>query len=323
MIKQILVCFSLVGSMLFGAASVQAYEFQRPVRIVVPFAPGGTSDILARLIAPRLSESIGRPVVVENKPGASGNIGADYVSKVAADAHTLLLMDLSALATAPHLYRNLSYDPVKDLAPVTMVSFSPYLLAVNPRLGVNTLDELVALGQSNPRALSAANFGMGSLAHLASILVGDHLSLDWAIIPYRGGSEASRAVVSGESTVLMNGSTATKPFVLNRQLTALAVTGAERLSDLPDVPTFTELGLPGDDMGSWQGILTTGGSPAAAIERLNRELQAIIESPEIQQAIAGQGAIPANNSVDAMTAWLEQNHVALGEIIRRYDIRID
>lgn len=323
MIRPSILSCAIVGALCMGSATVQAYDFEKPVRIVVPFAPGGTSDILARLIAPELSDAIGQPVIVENKPGASGNIGADYVAKTQPDGHTLLLMDVAALATAPHLYSNLSYDPVTDLTPVTMVSFSPYIMAVNPRLGVNTVDEMVALGKSDPRALSAANSGIGGANHLASVLVGDHLGLDWAIIPYRGGSDASRAVVSGESTVLLNGSTATKPFVLNNQLTAIAVTGADRLPDLPDVPTFTELGMPGEDMGSWQGILTTGGSPVAAIERLNVELQAIIQSDEMQERIAGQGAIAANGSAEEMASWLAENHTNMGEVIRQYDIKID
>ncbi|WP_417583805.1 Bug family tripartite tricarboxylate transporter substrate binding protein [Nitrincola sp.] len=323
MIKQSLISCALAGSMLFGSMAVQAYEFERPVRIVVPFAPGGTSDILARLIAPELSTAIGQPVIVENKPGASGNIGADYVAKVNADGHTLLLMDVAALATAPHLYSNLSYDPVNDLAPVTMVSFSPYIMAVNPKLGVSSVEEMVALGKSDPRALSAANSGIGGANHIASVLVGDHLDLDWSIIPYRGGSDASRAVVSGESTVLINGSTATKPFVLSEQLTAVAVTGPSRLTDLPDVPTFTELDMPGENMGSWQGILTTGGSPADAIERLNAELQKIIESEDMQERIAGQGAVAANGSSQEMIDWLADNHENMGVVIEQYGIKIE
>lgn len=321
--KRSLWACALAGCLLLGSIAAHAYEFQKPVRIVVPFAPGGTSDILARLIGPELSKAIGQPVVVENKPGASGNIGADYVAKGSADAHTLLLMDVAALATAPHLYKNLSYDPAKDLAPVTMVSFSPYILAVNPRLGVSSVKEMVALGKSDPRALSAANSGIGGANHLASVLVGDHLGLDWAIIPYRGGSDASRAVVSGESTVLINGSTATKPFVLNKQLTAIAVTGKARLKDLPDVPTFAELGMPGEDMGSWQGILTTGGSPADAVERLNAEIQKIIESDEMQSRIAGQGATSANGSTREMAEWLAENHKKMGAVIKQYGIKID
>jgi tripartite-type tricarboxylate transporter receptor subunit TctC len=316
---------AFAGALLAASSALTpavAQEFTKPLRIVVAAPPGGTSDILARLIAPELSEAVGQPVVVENKAGAGSNIGADYVAKAEPDAHTLLLMDVSTLATAPWLYSDLSYDPTNDLAPVTMISFSPYIFAVNPQLEIDNVEALVALGEEDPRALRIGNSGIGSATHLAGVMLGDHLGLDWTTIPYRGGSESSRAVVSGEATVIINGSTATLPFVKSGQLTGIALTGDSRLDDLPDMPTFGELGLAADQMGSWQGLLTTGGSSEELVERLGEEVRRIVESPEMQARVAEQGARTATGTSQEFSTWLADSTETYGEIIQQFGITI-
>lgn len=302
-------------------SSAAAQSFDRPVRIVVPFAPGGTSDILARLIAPKLSEAVGQPVVVENKPGAAGNIGADAVAKARPDGHTLLLMDIGSLAIAPSLFSDLSYNVETDLAPVGMVMFGPYVLAVNPSVPAKNVSELVAYAKANPGKLAVANSGVGALNHITAVALARDLGIDWKNVPYKGGSAASRAVVSGESTVIINGATATLPFVTNGQLVGIAVTGDERLAALPDVETFKEAKLPLNDAGTWQGLLTSGKTPPEVVARLNTELNKILAMPEIQSKIGEQGGSVRPGTPEAVKTWLTTNIKSWGDIVRAADIK--
>lgn len=310
--------------LLFSAStSYAADEFNHLVRIIVPFAPGGTSDILARIIAPKLSAAIGQTVIVENKAGAAGNLGADAVAKAAKDGHTLLLMDVGSLATAPSLFSNLTYDVEKDLAPVGMVMFSPYVLAVHPSLPVKTIEELISYSRSNPGKLAVANSGVGAINHITALVIEKEMGLSWKNVPYKGGAAASRAVVSGESNMVINGATATVPFVTSNQLVGLAVSGKERLKNLPNTPTFKEAGLPAQDSGSPQGLLTTGGTPPAVVQRLSNELRKILTEPEMQQKIAEQGGEVQSGKAEDLKAWLQTNIKSYGEIIRAANIKVE
>ncbi len=307
--------------LLAQAAAAQAQNFERPVRIVVPFAPGGTSDILARLIAPKLQAAIGQSVVIENKPGAAGNLGADAVAKATPDGHTLLLMDVGSLATAPSLFPNLTYNIEKDLAPVSMVMFGPYVLAVHESVAAKTAKDLIAHAKANPGKLAVANSGVGAANHITAVIMAKELGIQWKNVPYKGGAAASRAVVSGESGVIINGATATLPFVANKQLVGLAVTGEERIASAPDLPTFKEAGLPGGDAGTWQGILTTGGTPPALVARLNAEIGKILAMPEIKAKIAEQGGVVRAGSSDAFRTWLKEATARWGKAIQEAGIK--
>lgn len=310
---------ALVTAFASGPASAQSFD--RPVRIVVPFAPGGTSDILARLIAPKLSEAVGQPVVVENKPGAAGNIGADAVAKARPDGHTLLLMDIGSLAIAPSLFPDLSYNVETDLAPIGMVMFGPYVMAVNPSVPAKNVAELVAYAKANPGKLAVANSGVGALNHITAVALARDLGIDWKNVPYKGGAAASRAVVSGESTVIINGATATLPFVTNGQLVGIAVTGDERLAALPDVETFKQAKLPLDEAGTWQGLLTTGKTPPEVVAKLNAELNRILAMPDIKAKIAEQGGSVRPGSPEEVKNWLVTNIKSWGEIVRDAGIK--
>lgn len=305
----------------FAPSLAGAQTFTRPVRLIVPFAPGGTSDILARLIAPKLSEAIGQAVVVENKPGAAGNVGADAVAKAQPDGHTLLLMDVGSLATAPSLFPNLTYDVEKNLAPVSMVMFGPYVLAINPSVPARTVPELIAYAKAHPGKLAVANSGVGAVNHITAVMIAKALGIEWKNVPYKGGAAASRAVVSGESTVIINGSSATLPFVTNKQLTGLAVTGEQRLKAAPDLPTFKEAGLPAADAGTWQGLLTTAGTPPATIATLNAEVRKILADPEIARKIAEQGGEVRTDTPEAFKAWLTASIATWGTAIRDAGIK--
>ncbi|MCJ8141918.1 tripartite tricarboxylate transporter substrate binding protein [Ancylobacter sp. A5.8] len=319
--KAALAALALGSAALPSLASAQ--EFERPVRIVVPYAPGGTSDILARLIAPKLSEAIGQSVVVENKPGAAGNIGADSVAKAKPDGHTLLLADIGTLALAPTVFPDLTFNVQNDLAPVGMVMFAPYVLAVHPSVPAKNVAELVAYAKANPGKLAAANSGIGGLNHITAIALAKDLGIEWKTVPYKGGSAASRAVVSGESNVIINGATATLPFVTNGQLVGIAVTGEERLAALPNVETFKEAKLPLADAGTWQGVMTTGGTPPEVVARLNAELAKILAMPEIKDRVAEQGGSVRPGSPDDAKAWLANAIKNWGEVARAADVKIN
>ena len=254
--RRLVVAALAAGALGFALAGpADAQNFTKPVTIIVPYAPGGTSDILARLIGPKLSEGIGQPVIVENKPSASGNIGADFVAKAAGDGHTLLITDVGTLATQPSLVKKLSFDVQKDLVPVTMVMFSPYLFAVHPSVPASSWAELLAYAKANPGKLNIANSGVGSIQHLTAIVVQKKRGIDWTHVPYRGGAAAIRAVVANESNVIFNGALPTTPFVEQGQLKGIAVSGEKRLPQLPNLPTFKEIDMPIVETGSWQGFL--------------------------------------------------------------------
>ncbi|WP_341912329.1 tripartite tricarboxylate transporter substrate-binding protein [Ferrovibrio terrae] len=301
--------------------AARAQDFKGPVRIVVPFAPGGTSDILARLIGPKLSEAIGQSVVIENKPGAAGNLGAEAVAKAKPDGHTLLLMDVGNLSTAPSLFPDLNFNIQKDLATVGMVMFGPYVLAVHPSVPATTPKDLIAYAKANPGKLAVANSGVGAVNHITAVTMAKSLGIEWKNVPYKGGAAASRAVISGESNVIINGTTATLPFVANKQLVGIAVSGEERLPSAKDLPTFKEAGLPGGDAGTWQGLMTTGGTPAATVNRLNAELKKILTMPDVQAKIAEQGGVVKVGSPDDFKTWLANSVKTWGGVIKEAGIK--
>ncbi len=308
----------------FGTAErASAQAFTKQVTIIVPYAPGGTSDILARLLAPKLSEAIGQPVIVENKPSASGNIGADFVAKAAGDGHTLLITDVGTLATQPSLVKKLSFDVQKDLVPVTMVMFSPYLLAVHPSVPASTWDELVAYAKANPGKLNMGNSGVGSIQHLTALVIQKKRGIDWMHVPYRGGAAAIRAVVSNESNVILNGALPTIPFVAQNQLKGIAVSGDKRLEQLPNLPTFKEIGMPIVETGSWQGFLASKGTPAAMVARLNAELRKVIQNPEISAKIAGLGGDVRTQSPEEFVTWMNGAIAEWGEVVKAENISLD
>jgi tripartite-type tricarboxylate transporter receptor subunit TctC len=308
----------------FGTAErASAQAFTKQVTIIVPYAPGGTSDILARLLAPKLSEAIGQPVIVENKPSASGNIGADFVAKAAGDGHTLLITDVGTLATQPSLVKKLSFDVQKDLVPVTMVMFSPYLLAVHPSVPASTWDELVAYAKANPGKLNMGNSGVGSIQHLTALVIQKKRGIDWMHVPYRGGAAAIRAVVSNESNVILNGALPTIPFVAQNQLKGIAVSGDKRLEQLPSLPTFKEIGMPIVETGSWQGFLASKGTPAAMVARLNAELRKVIQNPEISAKIAGLGGDVRTQSPEEFVTWMNGAIAEWGEVVKAENISLD
>lgn len=305
-----------------AASGVQAQAWPaKPIRIVVPYPPGGSSDIIARSISQALSEALKQPVIVENRAGANGNLGADVVAKSAPDGYTLLLCDTGALAISPSVYTKLAFDPSKDLRGVTMLAYSPHLLVVHPSVPANNLKELVALSQKSQ--LNFAVTAMGSAPHLAGVAVERASKAKWQYIPYKGGSQAVTDTIAGQTQVLMNGMLATLPFVQSGKLKILGVSKATRMPLIGDVPTLQEQGLTGFESGTWQGMLVANGTPAAIVNRLNTELIKIIRSPEIRAKLSGQGAEVVTMAPAEQDKFFNQERKRWAEVVTQAGIKLD
>jgi len=305
-----------------GAAFAQAYP-AKPIRIIVPFAAGGTSDILARAIGPKLTAAWGQPVVIENKTGANGNVGAEFVVRSAPDGYTMLLSDVGALAISPSVYPSLPFDPIKDFAPVIMISYSPHVLAVHPSVPANSIKELIAFAKANPGKLNFANSGTGGAPHLAGVDFAQRADIKWTYIQYKGGSAATTDVVAGVSNVLFNGMLATYPSVKGGRLRGLAVTSAERAASAPDLPTVAESGMPGFVTGSYQGLLAAAGTPREVIAKLNAELSRALSTPEIKDMLAKQGTEVRAGTPEALGTFIAAEKARWATVVRDAGIKAD
>ena len=305
-----------------GAASAQPQNWpSKPIRIVVPYPPGGSSDIIARSIAQPLSEALKQSVIVENKAGANGNLGADYVAKSAPDGYTLLLCDTGALAISPSVYTKLPFDPSKDLRGVTMLAYSPHLLVVHPSVPASNLKELVAL--SKKTELNFAVTAMGSAPHLAGVAVERASGAKWQYIPYKGGSQAITDTIAGQTQVLMNGMLATLPFVQSGKLKILGVSKSSRMPLIGNVPTLAEQGLANFESGTWQGILVASGTPPAILSRLNAELIRVIRSTDIRAKLAGQGAEVVTMTPVQQDEFFNREKARWAKVVEQASIKLD
>lgn len=311
----------LVAALAALALNASAQEWpSKPVRIVVPYPPGGSSDIIARAIAQPLSEALKQTVIVENKPGANGNTGTDFVAKNS-DGHTLLLCDTGALAITPSVYRQLPFDPSKDLRGVTMLAYSPHLLVVHPSVKANNLQELVALSQKD--SLNFAVTAIGSAPHLAGVAVEKATKAQWTYIPYKGGSQAIGDTVAGQTQVLMNGMLATLPHVQSGKLKVLGVSKATRVPLLANVPTIAEQGVKGFESGTWQGVLVPAATPPAVVNRLAAELTRIIRSPEVRERLVSQGAEVYTMTPAEFAAFFERERKHWAGVVAQGGVKID
>jgi tripartite-type tricarboxylate transporter receptor subunit TctC len=271
------------------AAFAQAWP-AKTLKIIVPYPPGGTSDILARALGPGITAALGQPVIIENKPGATGNVGADFVAKSAPDGYTLLLADIGSLAISPSVFTTLPFDPVKDFAPVVMVAYSPHLLVVHPSVPAKDAKELIALAKAKPDTFNFAVSGVGGANHLAGIDFAQRAGLKWTYIPYKGGAQALTDMVGGQANVMFNGMLATYPFVQDGKLKVLAISSAKRFSAAPDIPTVAEQGMPGFETGSWQGIVAPANTPPEIVNKLHATVMKILATPELKDRLDKAGA---------------------------------
>ncbi|MFA6507534.1 MAG: tripartite tricarboxylate transporter substrate binding protein [Treponemataceae bacterium] len=305
-----------------GIGVVSAQQFKGTVKIIVPAAAGGTSDILARLISPHLQEALKVNVIVENKPGAGGNIGADAVAHAKKDGQTMFIYDMLSVLANPALFGSkLTYNLEKDLTGVSMVMFAQYIMAVNPSLPVKNTEELIAYSKANPGKIVYATSGNGALNHLTGLQLAKAWGVDWKFIHYKGGADAIRAVASNEAQMIINGATATQPFVVQNQMKGISVSGTSRLAALPDLPSWKELKYPVIDNGSWQGIMTTAGTDKKIIDRLNAELAKILSRPEITAKIKSLGGEVKTAPADDFNKWIGTNLVEMSKVIKEAGLK--
>jgi tripartite-type tricarboxylate transporter receptor subunit TctC len=306
---------ALAASLSLSAAHAQPYP-SKPIRIIVPYAPGGTSDILARQIGPKLTEAWGQPMIVENKPGANGNVGADFVAKSAPDGYTLLLTDVGGLVISASVYPKLPFDPSKDFSPVVMVSYSPHVLAVHPSVKASNVKELIALAKANPGKLNFAISGLGGAPQLAGIDFAQRTGVNWTYIPYKGGSDAVAAVAAGQAEVLFNGMLATWPSVQGGRLKAIAISSAQRMPSAPDTPTVAEQGLPGFETGSFQGVVGPKGMPRDTVAKLNGELVKVLNTQEMKERFAKQGTEVRAGTPESLGQWLSSEQAKWARVVK-------
>jgi len=320
--KRIATIAAAAASMLLALpAQPQTYP-NKPIRIVVPFAPGGTSDILARALGPGMTQAWDQPVIVENRTGANGNVGADYVAKSAPDGYTLFLSDMGALTINPSVYTSSPFDPVKDFAPIVMISYSPHVLAVHPSVPVNSVQELIAYAKANPGKLNFANSGTGGAPHLAGVEFAARTGVQWAYIPYKGGSQAVTDVIAGNSNVLFNGMLATYPAVKAGRLKGLAISGAKRVASAPELPTVAET-LPGFETGSYQGLLAPAGTPREIVTKLNAEITRILNTPAMLDMLAKQGTEVRAGPPEALGSFIVSEKARWAKVVKEAGIKAD
>ncbi|MBN8753541.1 MULTISPECIES: Bug family tripartite tricarboxylate transporter substrate binding protein [Variovorax] len=293
----------------------------KPIRLIVPYPPGGSSDIIARSISQPLSEALGQSVIIDNRAGANGNLGADLLAKAPADGYTVMLCDLGALAISPSLYPKLPFDPSKDLRSVAMLAYSPHLLVVHPSVQAGTLKELVELSKKSD--LNFAVTASGSTAHLAGIELQRKVGAKWEYVPYKGGVQAVLDTVSGQTQVLMNGMLATYPQVQAGKLKLIAVSKATRMPLIGNVQTIAEQGVPGYESGTWQGVVAARGTPDTVIARLNRELTRIIRTPDIRARLAGQGAEVVTMTAPEQDQFFAKERARWARVIQEANVKLD
>jgi tripartite-type tricarboxylate transporter receptor subunit TctC len=320
MLKMMLATCASILALLIAPARAQDYP-ARTVEIVVPFAAGGGTDLIARVLAERLGESLKQRFAVINRPGASTNIGTAAVANAPADGYTLLLTSIS-LAANPSLYRRLAYDARRDFAPITLIANSPSILVVTPALPVKTAAELILHLKARPGELNYASYGAGSGPHLATGLLQDITGTRMQHVPYGGGGPATMAVLRGDVQLLLAGSLAVGPMIQSGQIRPLAIAAQARSPALPDIPTFREQGI--DYVtGTWFGLLAPARTPPAIIARLSREVQSALHSDAVRARIAEQGADVIGGSPEAFGQFLEEETDRLAAVIRRANIQLD
>lgn len=312
----------LGASALATAAPARAQDWpSRNVRVLVPYPPGGSSDIIGRAISQPLSAALGQTVIVDNRPGANGNLGAGLVVQSAEEGHTVLLCDVGALAISPSVYTKLNFDPSKDLRGVSMLAYSPHVLAVHPSVPANTLSELVEL--SKRQRLNFAVTAVGSAPHLAGVAVEQATDAKWEYVPYKGGSQAISDTVGGQTQIIMNGLLATLPHVQSGKLKAIAISKRTRMEILPQLPTIAEQGVAGFESGTWQGVLAPRTMPDAVAERLSRALAKIVNQPDIKQKLNDQGAEIVTIPTTELDRFFNTERGRWAAVVDKAGIRLD
>ena len=310
---------SAVWGTLASAAAANDYP-AKPIRMVVPFGAGGVSDITARVLVARMQESLGQRLVVDNRGGAGGMIGTDIVAKAAPDGYTIVLASNGTHAVVPHLYKKVPYDPLRDFAPVGMVSVAPQILAVNNDLSVRNVKDLVALAKSKPGALTFASSGNGSTGHISGEMLASMAGVQITHVPFKSASAAYPDVFSGRIHMIFDSALSMAPHIKAERLRALAVTTPKRAVNLAQIPTLSEAGLPGFSMALWIGVFAPAGTPPAVVARLNKEMNRALSNPEAREQMAQQGSEVVYGSPADLLAAVRTDLKRVGDIVKAANI---
>jgi tripartite-type tricarboxylate transporter receptor subunit TctC len=303
-----------------GAAAAQAPYPARPITMVVGFAPGGGTDTASRIIAKKLGENLSQAVLVENKPGAGGNIATDLVVKAAPDGYTILLASVGSMAITPHLPPKPPYDPLRDLAPITMAVVFPNVLVIHPSVPANTLAEFVALAKAKPGTLNYGSSGIGNAGHLAGELFRIYAKIDFVHVPYKGGGPATTDLLGGQITAIFATPASVVGHIKAGKLRALASTGAQRSLAMPEVPTIAESGYPGYEATNWYAYVAPVKTPKEILVRLNQALVKSLAAPEVREQLIGHGLEPQPGTSEALARYIEREYATWGRVVKEAKI---
>lgn len=307
-----------------GLALAQSDNYpSKPIRLIVPASPGGAADFFARIVGPKLGEALGQSIVIENRSGASGTIAADITAKSAGDGYTVLIGQSTSMAVAPHMYTKLAYDTLRDLKPVTMVAEVPNILVVHQSVAARNVQELIALAKAKPGALNYGSSGKGAPTHLAGELFEIATGAEITHIPYRGAGPSVNALLAGEIQLMFAPMVAVLPHVQSGRLRALALTSASRSAAVPDVPTLAESGLKDFDVSSWFGFFVSSSTPAAIVDRLQRETAKVLKDPGVLERLAKEGATPGGNTSAAFTSYVHAEYAKYGRLVKEKNIQAE
>ena len=314
---------ALAAACSLGANAVAAATWpERPLKLIVAFPPGGSTDMAARILAEKLGETLGQPVIVENKAGASGNIGADAVARAQPDGYTLL-MAATSFATSPAFFPTLSWSPIKDFAPVSMVASVPIIVVVNADLPVRSISDLIAYAKQNPNKLNMASPGAATLTRLSGEMFKLKAGIEWTTVHYKGGVPAVQDMLGGVAQVMFANASDVMAHVKTGRLRALAVTTAKRSETVPDLPTVAESGLPGFDVSTWQAVVAPAGTPAPVIERLHKDIARIMAMPEVKQKFHSFGTDVAFSTPAELGSFLQKEVATIDGIAKQVGAKID
>jgi tripartite-type tricarboxylate transporter receptor subunit TctC len=303
------------------AASAQYPD--KPIRYVVPYPPGGPLDTVARLLGQKVSERLGQPVIVDNKPGAGGNIGADFVAKSAQDGYTILMGAVATHAINPALYAKMPYDPVKDFTPITLIGVTPNVLVVNPTVPAKDVKEFIAYAKANPGKLNFGSGSTGSAGHLAGELFNGMAGVQMTHIPYKGAAPAMQDLIGGQIHLMFDNMASSLPQVKAGKIRALAVTTPKRASAAPELPTIAESGLPGFDISTWFGLFAPANVPKDVVAKLHAEFARALALPDVREKLASLGIEPVGNKPEEFAAYIKSEAVKYGDVIKKSGARAD
>jgi tripartite-type tricarboxylate transporter receptor subunit TctC len=306
---------ALCAAVLPVAAHAQNYP-TKPVRFIVPFPPGGGNDTIARLVGQKLSVALGQQVIVDNRPGAGGTIGAEAAARSPGDGYTMFLAGVATHGINPNMRKKLPYDALKDFEAVSLIASAPLLVVVHPSLPVKSVKDLIATAKAKPGQINYASNGPGSSSHLAGELFDMMAGVKMTHVPYKGLAPALTDLLSGEVSVMFSSAVAALPQVKAGRLRAIAMTGAKRSPAIPNVPTVAEAGLPGYETGSWYGVVVPAGTPRAAIDRLSREIQTIVKSPEFTAKLNEEAVIPVGSTPEAFNKHIRNELARWAKVVK-------